>query len=57
MNLDKLREQDDDVLRVCDTWPRSKLLRLFQVLKIRGMSSDGIDHQIIYEFKRENSDS
>lgn len=53
MDLDKLREQDDDVMRCVDSWPLSKLLRIFQVLKNRGMTSDDIDHRIIYEFKRE----
>lgn len=54
IDLDKLRAQDDDVMRLCDSWPRSKLLRIFQVLKNRGMTSDNIDHEIIFEFKREN---
>lgn len=57
MDLVKLREQDDDVMRVCDTWPRSKLLRLFQILKIRGVTSEHIEHQIIAEYKKENPSS
>lgn len=54
MDLDKLREQDDDVLRFIDAAPLSKQLRMFQVLKARGITSDDIDHRIISEFKREN---
>ena len=54
MDLNKLRDQDDDVMRAADTWPLSKLLRLFQVLKIRGMTSEGIEQRIISEFKKEN---
>ncbi len=57
MNLEKLRQQDDEVMQCVDTWPLSKLLRIFQVLKNRGMSSDDIDHRIVYEFKREEQGS
>lgn len=54
MNLDKLREQDDAVSAAVDSWPKSKLLRMFQVLKNSGITSDNIDARIIAEYKKEN---
>lgn len=53
VDLEKLKQQDDTVLAVLDSWPKSMKLRAYQFLYAEGIRINDIEHEILKSFRRE----